>query len=463
MNEPEPNTDPRQAAVQAEGLGTPSLRSRAINASIWTFVGMGASRVLRLGGNLILTRMLFPEAFGLMALVFVFTQGMEMMSDLGIGPSVVQNQRGDDREFLDTAWTLQILRGLGIWVGIGIVSWPAALFYGEPQLAMLLPVVGFTAVLSGCNSMARHTVARHLALGRLAVFDLLAQVFAIGVMVVWALLTPTVWALVAGAVAGATARMVLSHFLLPATRSRLRWDASSAWAVIHFGKWIFLTSAVGFLAAQVDRLILGKLISFEALGIYSIALMISTVPNDLVASLGMKVIFPAASRRADLPRPELRDLVLRNRWPLLGGLALATTLLAVFGDLLIHFLYDVRYHEAGWMLSLLAFGLWPRVLTNTMGPALLAIGDPRFIAYSASVRFVLLCVGIPLAHHFFGLPGVVVAVALGSIPDYAVEAIGLWQHGLSPFRQDMRATLLWAALAAGLWSLRSMLGLGNPF
>jgi hypothetical protein len=82
-------------------------------------------------GNLILTRLLFPEAFGLMALVQVFLSGLQMFSDIGIQTSVIRSKRGEDPAFLDTAWTVQVLRGGLLWLGCLGIAGPAAAFYEE--------------------------------------------------------------------------------------------------------------------------------------------------------------------------------------------------------------------------------------------------------------------------------------------------------------------------------------------
>lgn len=82
---------------------------RGVAISLGTTV---AQQLIRLGSNLILTRLLFPEAFGLMALVQTFMTGLAMFSDIGIGPSIIQNRRGEDPDFLNTAWTIQIGRGV---------------------------------------------------------------------------------------------------------------------------------------------------------------------------------------------------------------------------------------------------------------------------------------------------------------------------------------------------------------
>ncbi len=202
----------------------PTLKFRAIRGSFWTVAGYGGSQVLRLGGNLVLTRLLFPEAFGLMALVQVFMQGLQMFSDFGIAPSIIQNPKGNTPEFLNTAWTLQVLRGFGLWVLTFVIAIPAARFYGEPQLAQLLPAVGITAFISGMNSTRLATVNRQMELGRLTLIELGAYVAGLLVMVLGSWLYPTVWMLVLGGVINAFFKLLMSHTCLPGESNWFCWD-----------------------------------------------------------------------------------------------------------------------------------------------------------------------------------------------------------------------------------------------
>ena len=119
-----------------------NLRARAIRSSVLTVGGFGASQVIRFASNLILTRLLFPEAFGMMALVMVFIQGLYQFSDVGVGPAIMQSKRGDDPHFLNTAWTIQAGRGVLLWLAASVLAYPMALIYGEAQLMQLLPVDG---------------------------------------------------------------------------------------------------------------------------------------------------------------------------------------------------------------------------------------------------------------------------------------------------------------------------------
>ncbi|HBB84471.1 MAG TPA: polysaccharide biosynthesis protein, partial [Sulfitobacter sp.] len=90
--------------------------ARALRSTSWIVLSYGGAQAIRLASNLILTRLLFPEAFGLMALIQVVIVGLTLFSDVGIGPSIAQSKRGDDRDFLNTAWTIQAIRGGCLWL-----------------------------------------------------------------------------------------------------------------------------------------------------------------------------------------------------------------------------------------------------------------------------------------------------------------------------------------------------------
>ncbi|MAM40791.1 MAG: polysaccharide biosynthesis protein, partial [Erythrobacter sp.] len=166
---------------------------RGVAISLGTTV---AQQLIRLGSNLILTRLLFPEAFGLMALVQTFMAGLAMFSDIGIGPSIIQNRRGEDPDFLNTAWTIQVGRGVMLWLGACALAWPAAQFYNEPQLLSLMPAVGLTALIAGFQTTKTVVANRQLRLGRQSAISLATQCIGILVMVVLAWIWPSIWALV---------------------------------------------------------------------------------------------------------------------------------------------------------------------------------------------------------------------------------------------------------------------------
>ena len=174
------------------------LMARVMRSTSWILLGYGGSQGLRLVSNLILTRMLFPEAFGLMALIGLVTVGLMLFSDVGIAPSIAQSARGDDPDFLNTAWTIQVIRGVilfGVAAGLAL---PFAAFYDAPELVTYLPVAALALVIAGFNPTRIETAHRHLLMGRLTVLDLSAQVIGIVVMIGLAWWLQSVLALVLG-------------------------------------------------------------------------------------------------------------------------------------------------------------------------------------------------------------------------------------------------------------------------
>lgn len=439
-----------------------SLNKLAVRGAAWTFVGYGAGQVLRLIGNLILTRLLAPELFGLMALVQTFITGLSLFSDIGIRPSIIQNKRGDDPLFLNTAWTMQVIRGFVLWGGCFLIALPASHFYNDSRLLWLVPLVGAVVVADGFNSTALATLSRKVALGKLTVFEFTVQAASLIVMVVWAYFNPSLWALVAGIFFSSVLRLTWSYWLEPGTSNRFAWDQDAVKQLTTFGRWIFLSTAMTFLAQQSDRLILGKLFSLEMLGVYTVAFTFSFIPNSVITAINGKVIFPVVSKKADLPRHELRAKILEKRRFLLMGLAVGIALLTSFGDLVVLHLYDERYQDAAWMLAILALGNWPSAIAFTMNSSLMAIGKPIYGACGFFLKFVYMMIAVPLGFVYLGTFGAILALALNDLPFYLVSSYGAWRERLTTTAQDVWATLLLIGLIVSLCACRYVLGLGLP-
>src|SRR5580658_9203711 len=148
--------------------------SRALKGTYFIVAFYGMALGMRFVGSIILTRLFAPELFGLMTLLTTVIVGLNLFSHIGLEDSIIQNPRGDDEAFINTAWTIQVLRGIFLWVVILLLAWPVAKFY-EPRLLWLLPVVGFGCVIAGFCSPNLLTLSRHLGVGRLSLLELISQ------------------------------------------------------------------------------------------------------------------------------------------------------------------------------------------------------------------------------------------------------------------------------------------------
>lgn len=464
-------TDTAPGGGDAEGARGAEMTRPAVRASVWTMGGYATSQALRFGGNLVLTRLLFPAVFGQMALVFIFIQGLQMFSDVGTGPAIVQNSRGDEPTFLNTAWTIQVVRGALLWIFSCLIAWPVSSLYGEASLRWLLPAAGLTALIAGLESTAVHQVQRHLRLERLTILDVTAQAVGLAVTVLLAFWhraafgpnDPTaVWAIIGGTLVSSLTRLALSHTYLEGVRNRLCLDRESARRLFTFGRWIFVSTLLTFLAGQSDRLIFGKMIPMEILGVYSIALMLATLPTQAVLKLGTSVVFPAYSRLAS--RDDFKVLFWRVRLPLLvGGAALVTGLVAA-GPFLVGLIYDPRYAQAGWILQFLAAAAWFQILEVTNGAALLAKGHARWIAAGSAAKVTGMVLLIPVGFHVDAFRGALVGMVAAEALKYATVALGAGLAGLPGFGRDLLLTFGVAATSAlGVLAARGLVDAGSGY
>ena len=388
-----------------------SVKKLAVLGAVWTIIGFGASQILRFGSNLVLTRLLVPEFFGLMAIVNVLRMGIELFSDIGISPSIINNKQGDEPFFRNTAWTIQLIRGMIIWLFALLVTQPIANFYQDERLLWLIPIVGFSSVVDGFSSTNIYTCQRSLDLARFTVFDFIVQTLSVATYILLAWLSPTIWSLALGTLAGALYRTIGSHWLIPDVTNRFAWNRDAVRDILSFGKWMFVSSALIFMAEQSDRLILGKLLNLETLGIYTIAYTLANIPKEVIKKLSYRVIFPAISSQVDLPRSSLRAKIVRQRGLMLMGFAVGLAALITVGDLIIGTLYDSRYTEATWMMPILCCGIWFSLLFYTASPALLAISKPLYSAQSNLARFTMIGAVLPLAFAKLGTLGAIITIA----------------------------------------------------
>ncbi len=477
----------------------PTVQHSAISGAMWIGIGFGATYLLRLVSSIILTRLVVPEVYALMDLAMVFLQGLAMFSDVGIHTSVVQSKRGDDPDFCNTAWTLQVLRGLVLWLATVLIAWPVALFYDKPVIVILMPVIGAKAILDGFCSTALFTLQRHLLRGRLVALEVGCAVLGLSVTLVWAWVLfleqrhqavastveligsslgqgplailaaaalfseraaapeKAVWALVAGSLVASLLNLCLSHFVLRGHRNRFRWDKTTVHELLHFGKWIFLSTIITFLAFQAERLIVPKVSGFEVMGVYGRAVSLAAIATGLMSAFCCQLVFPIYSRMHQEGR-DIRLSFVKVQTRVAGFAALLVTGMLAAGTAGVRCLYGPLYYEAGWMLLFVAIGAWFQMLEGTIGASLLALGRPSALMLGNGSRLLGVLVFVPSGYWLgdqakLGGPenGGLIGMLLGFIAaDFSRYLVVIWVarvNGMSAVRVDVALSVLILAIS----------------
>jgi O-antigen/teichoic acid export membrane protein len=418
-----------------------SFRNKIIRASVWTLASHGLGQALRLISNLIMTRLLVPEMFGVMTIALLVSTLLAMFSDVGISQNIVQSRRGNDPLFLNTAWVLQIVRGFFLWSMAALVSillvaagkagvLPTGSAYASPELPIVIAVCSLTSIIQGFQSTKMATAQRGLEQGRLTQNQLIAQLTGLFFMILIAFTWRSVWALVSGTLIAAMVTTVLSHIRLNGHANRLCWDNAAARELLVFGKWVVLSSSVYVLAANGDRLLMGALVDARVLGLYSIAALIIGSIEGGVSRLFSSVALPAFSEIARNDPSRLREIYYRFRVPSDLLLLFLAGLLFPLGQLIVDLLYDERYAMAGSMLQILAVSLFMARYT-VAHQVYLAVGMPRYWAIVNFVRFVALYAMFIAVYHFAGTSAVIWVFAFHGFATLPFvyrfnSALGIW-------------------------------------
>jgi O-antigen/teichoic acid export membrane protein len=431
----------------------------SLDAGRWVLASQGGSHVLRLLTSLVLTRLLAPEAFGLIAIAMTFVTAIQMISDLGLRQIVVTSQHSASSLFLDTVWSLQIIRGIVIFLVAlfgALVSYIGATFfwssgagvYSDPALPLVLAMIGVSAVILGFESTGISVAVRNTNLKRMVVVDLLTHVVSASMTLLLAYFYRSVWPLVIGNLVGATSRTLLSRKVFSEHRNSFRLDKHHLKEILGFAKWIFVSSGMGFLVNNADKIAFSLVMSAANFGIVAISISLLAVLLETMNRLVENVVFPKLSQAVQSNIPgQVAKTFFKFRFWLEAVIFFSIAFIWVASDSIVDFLFDNRYQQAAVYLRILCLTqLW--LVASCCSSLGLALGNTKLLATVTLVRLVLVVVLPFVGYRYFGEIGVAWALVAAQIP--AVLIAILWARQLLGVTElNFTSLLAWLFLPLG--------------
>ena len=369
-----------------------------------------------------------PEMFGLMSIVYVLLMGLAMITDVGLQQNIIQSSRAHEPDYLNTIWTFQIARGLFIWVisflmSIGlyyaqVFNWLAAnTVYADPLLPFIIPVSTLGVLFGAFEPTWTSIASRDLNQAKLVKIGVISNITGVLFMILLAYLYRSIWSLVIGSLISGVARLIIVSFMPNEKRNKFHIDRSVLNEIFHFGKWIFLSSVIGFLINSGDRLLLGGLITPAKLGVYSIASYIVGAVYTLISSILSNVAFPALSETARNKPEDLNRIYYKFRIPFDALVLFIAGFFLLTGQTIVDILYDNRYQDAGWMLNLLGLCLIS-LRYNLTDQCYLALGKPKLMTSIIIVRTLFMFILLPIAFKYYGLYGAIWIIVLSGFSSF---------------------------------------------
>ena len=414
-----------------------SLKIQSIRAAFWSFMGKGGSHFFRMVGSLILTRILFPEAFGLMATATVFLTMVQLFSDTGTHTAIIQNPRGAEPDFLNTAWIIKLCRGGLLSLIVCGCAIPFARFYNQPELKGILFVLALSPLVMGFENPALAVLIKNFRTEKQVGLELGTQVLGLVTSIVLAVITRSVYALTVGLVLSSVYR-VLGSYLVVSYRPKLKWNKEMGAEIFHFGKFIFFNTMITWGLINADILLLGKLLGMDNVAFYNLGKNLGDMVALFCTQIILQSYLPAVSSVAeDIPRV---TKIYRRTVTFFLAVALPVSLvLALFSHDLIRLLYDPRYQMAYVSMFWLALGGIFRTIGLVSGTTYVAMGKPVFETIAMGFGVVLMFIFIPLGTKLAGLWGGACGVASALSLTAAAESFCLRRKGFKfPFKIILR-------------------------
>jgi len=434
-----------------KALSSPAeLRKAIARNSLAVLIGaLTAANVLRIGNNLILTRLLAPEAFGIIGVITAISVILAMLTDMGFNPFVIRSPRGHESRFLNVIWTVRLLRSALLTVLMIVLAGPLALAFGKPELEAPIRASSFLFLIEGLRALSTTTALRERRVSFVSVIEFVVTVIQMAATLGAALIFKSYWAIIVGMYVGAATNAIFSYALFPGFAHRLAFDREIGKELWAFSRLVIVSSIITVILGQADKVFIGRTLSLEALGLYMLAVSLTNAGQHLVLTYVSRVLLPAYSQAARQARERLAAIYYSARWRLTLSLAFLLGGGAGGGHLLARILFDERYLGAGIFISLLSLGPLFLLVTRPAEQALIALGKVRAALEANVARLVWIAVAAPAGFHFFGIVGLVAAFALIEAAAAPYWWARLRKEGLFNWVEEM-APIAAAALGASI-------------
>jgi lipopolysaccharide exporter len=268
-------------------VSDPILAKTARGAG-WAIGWRISTRVLGLLSTVILVRLLTQTDFGVVALATGFSQGVLALSALGIDEAVIR-LRVATREIYDTAFTINLIRGLATALVVAACAWPVAAFFNDPRLVPVLLALAACSLITSFENIGTIEFRRDFVFDKEFRLLMLPRLSAIAVTIGAALAWRNHWALIAGIATGQILETGMGYVMHP-YRPRI---SLSAWRQLAgFSFWSWAMSFAIMIRDRVDGFVIGRSLGVAQVGVYSAGAEIALLPTYELAAPLSRVCFP---------------------------------------------------------------------------------------------------------------------------------------------------------------------------
>lgn len=418
-------------------LSRDKLKSLLTEPTILVGVTFVVQNFIRLFSTIILTRLLVPEAYGILGIITSVAFTVTMLTDVGFQAFMLRHKDVDTKYFRDAMWTIRFLRSLGIACVFFVLAEPIANWLGKPEALAALQLFSLSFIIDGVMPISLITALSDGKIARYCMIDILHTILGLMITLGLALVSPDSYTLVYSILIASIFRVMIFYFVLPGSFMVWQLDLRLLREVLSFGRYIVASSAITLVIMQLDKIAMARVLTIDALGVYYLALNIASIPRGLSGSIASKSLYPLYARSWKMPDYDMPNILYSSRKYI--DLSFIAGCLAIFAlsSLIIAVLYDNRYSAAETYLQILIIGVAPCMANMAINEFLVSKGVTSTTLSTNLVRLVWLATGALAAIWLLGPTEFLIAVSLTEYVAYGFLIVRLKQLGLIIWQKEI--------------------------
>lgn len=371
-----------------------TVASKAAKATKWSFITEIAARLVSPISNMILARLLAPEAFGVVATATLVFSFADMFTDSGFQKYLIQHNfrsSNEQERFTTVAFWTNMLLSLVFWALISIFSSPLAAIVGSPGMGLVLIVACASLPLTAFSSIQMALYKRNFDFKTLFYVRIVGTLIPLVVTVPLAFFTHSYWSLIVGTLCGNLANAVILSAKSD-WKPCLYYNVNVLWEMLSFSFWSLVEAFAIWLTSYLDIFLIGAFLSSYYLGLYKTAMTTTNQLTALIATSMINVLFPALSR-AQNDAEEFRRTFLSFQKKASLFLFPMGIGIFIYRNFVVNILLGSQWTEAADFLGLWALVSVTKIIfSNFCSEAYRALGRPKV---SVLVQLSQLVVMIP--------------------------------------------------------------------
>ncbi len=382
-----------------------------------TAASFGTQAVIKLGSSLILTRLLRPEAYGIITILMSVTFVIELIGDINVTLFIIRDKSGEEPKYLNTAWTLQLGRAL---LNAVVLFFCAPLIskyvYHTPDLTDPLRFISIWFVVAAGQSMSFPIAIRRKRSRIIMYSELIATFLSSCFAVIYCYYSRDYWGLIYATVLQRALITVMTHLYFPELRPKLHLDWAAAREILGFTKFTMPSSLITLALSQFDKIALLRLFDLHLLGIYGLAGNIAAPIESLIGKISQMVLYPRCAHDFRTDPDTYWIKYYTNNIKVFMSIMIVPAAIGGGARLLIAVLYDSRYALAGPILQAFMLRAMLFAVASPAEDLLIATGESQVILIGNVFRAVGMLAASLTGYYFFGFMGFAYGVALSGLP-----------------------------------------------